>query len=203
MVQLRLVNVFGVAVATAYSIGFIVMDLASTSLRGFARASAIMVDQSLGAGLKGRAREVALKTSAFIFIATTVGASIIYLLRDPLIHIFTQDPVIWAQAREFLEVFIWILPLFGVFINAMLIGRGSGHTLPPTLIGIIRLWGCWVGIGYLLALYMSYGPLGIWVAMAISNVFSGVTALAWLKYGNWVKPIIRRRRGGANYVGPT
>ena len=196
MTQLRLVNTFGVAVATAYSIGFIVMDLADASLRGFARASAIMVGQSIGAGLKDRARKIALKTSAFIFVATAVGAIVVYLFRNQLIWIFTQDPAIWAEAKEFLEIFVWSLPLFGVFINAMLIGRGSGHTLPPTLIGIIRLWGCWVGIGYLLALYMGYGPLGIWVGMALSNIFAGIASLAWLKYGNWVRPIIRKHMPG-------
>ena len=194
MTQLRLVNIFGVAVATAYSIGFIVMDLADASLRGFSRASAIMVGQSIGARLKDRARKIALRTSMFIFIATAIGASIVYLLRDQLIWIFTQDPTIWAEARRFLEVFVWSLPFFGVFINAMLIGRGSGHTLPPTVIGIIRLWGCWVGIGYLLALYMGYGPLGIWIGMSLSNVFAGIVSLIWLKYGKWIRPIIRKGR---------
>ncbi len=190
MAQLRLVNIFGVAVATAYSIGFIVMDLADASLRGFSRASAIMVGQSIGAGLKDRARRVALKTSMFIFITTAIGATMVYLLRDQLICIFTQDPTIWAEARRFLEIFVWTLPFFGIFINAMFIGRGSGHTLPPTVIGIIRLWGCWVGIGYLLALYMNYGPSGIWIGMALSNIFAGATSLAWLKYGKWIQPII-------------
>jgi len=128
----------------------------------------------------------------FIFIATTVGASIVYLLRDQLILIFTQDPTVWAEARRFLEVFVWSLPFFGVFINAMFIGRGSGHTLPPTIIGIIRLWGCWVGIGYFLTLYMGYGPLGIWAGMTLSNVLAGTSALIWLKYGEWLKPVIRR-----------
>jgi len=194
MTQLRLVNIFGVAVATAYSIGFIVMDLADASLRGFSRASAIMVGQSIGAGLKDRARKIALKTSTFIFITTAIGASIVYLLRDQLIWIFTQDPTIWAEAKEFLEIFVWSLPFFGIFINAMLIGRGSGHTLPLTIIGIIRLWGCWVGIGYLLALYMGYGPLGIWVGMSLSNIFAGITSLIWLKYGRWIEPVIQKHR---------
>ena len=192
MTQLCLVNIFGVIVATAYSIGFIVMDLADATLRGLSRASAIMVGQSIGAGLKGRAREVALKTSMVIFITTAIGSSIVYLLRDQLIWVFTQDPAIWAEAKRFLEIFVWTLPFFGILINAMFIGRGSGHTLPPTIIGITRLWGCWVGIGYLLALYMGYGPLGIWIGMSISNIFAGITSLIWLKYGKWTQPVIRR-----------
>ncbi|RLG87165.1 MAG: MATE family efflux transporter [Thermoprotei archaeon] len=192
MVQLRLVNIFGVAVATAYSIGFVVMDLADATLRGLSRASAIMVGQNIGAGLKGRARKIALKTSAVIFMSTAAGALVVYLLRDYLIWVFTQDPTIYAEAKRFLEVFIWTLPFFGMMINAMFIGRGSGHTLPPSLIGIVRLWGFWVATGYFLALYMGYGPLGIWVGMAVSNIFAGTAALLWLKYGKWTIPVIRR-----------
>ena len=192
MVQLRLVNIFGVAVATAYSIGFVVMDLADATLRGLSRASAIMVGQNIGAGLKGRARKIALKTSAVIFMSTAAGALVVYLLRDYLIWVFTQDPTIYAEAKRFLEVFIWTLPFFGVMINAMFIGRGSGHTLPPSLIGIVRLWGFWVATGYFLALYMGYGPLGIWVGMAVSNIFAGTAALLWLKYGKWTIPVIRK-----------
>ena len=123
-----------------------------------------------------------------------------YLLRDPLIGVFTQDAVIHSKAREFLEVFVWTLPFFGILINAMFIGRGSGHTIVPTLIGITRLWGCWVGIGYFLALFMNYGSIDIWIGMAVSNIFAGIASLFWLRYGNWVEPVIRKKEKNS-YLG--
>jgi len=67
MLQLRLVNTFGVVAATAYSLGFVAMDLSDAALRGLSRAAAIMVGQNLGAGLCKRAREIALKSSSLIF----------------------------------------------------------------------------------------------------------------------------------------
>lgn len=172
------------------------MDLSDAMLQGLSRASAIMAGQSIGANLKDRAKEIAFKTSMLIFLATLIGATIVYFFRDQFIWIFTQDPAIWIEAKKFLEVFVLTLPFFGIFINAMFIGRGSGHTLPPTIIGIARLWGCWVGIGYFLALLVGYGPMGIWIGMSISNIFAGITALAWLKYGNWTQPVIRAKQAG-------
>jgi len=88
-------------------------------------------------------------------------------------------------------VFLWSLPFFGIMLTAMFIGRGSGHTLLPSLIGIVRLWGFWVGLGYLLALFMKYGSMGIWIAMGIGNIATGIIALIWLKYGGWARPVIR------------
>ncbi|RLF01341.1 MAG: hypothetical protein DRK00_11600, partial [Thermoprotei archaeon] len=94
---------------------------------------------------------------------------------------------------KLLEILLWSLPFLGVMIAAMFVGRGSGHTLPPTLIGIARLWGFWVGLGYLLALQLGYGSTGVWTAMALGNVATGLISLAWLKYGNWTKPVIEPR----------
>ncbi|HDD33944.1 MAG TPA: MATE family efflux transporter, partial [Thermofilaceae archaeon] len=193
MLQLRLVNAFGVVAATAYSLGFIAMDLSDAALRGLSRAVAIMVGQSLGAGLYRRAREVALKSSALIFAVTMAGAFILYALREPFVSIFVDDPVVRAEALKLLEILLWSLPFLGVMITAMFVGRGSGHTLPPTLIGIARLWGFWVGLGYLLALQLGYGSTGVWTAMALGNVATGLISLAWLKYGNWTKPVIEPR----------
>lgn len=194
MLQLRLVNTFGVVAATAYSLGFIAMDLSDAALRGVSRATAIMIGQSLGARLPGRAREVALKASALLFTATLIGSSTLYALRDQFIGVFIGDPVIQAEARRLLEVLLWSLPFFAIMLVALFTGRGSGHTLPPTLIGICRLWGFWVGLGYLLALGMGYGSTGIWASMAVGNVVTGLMALAWLKYGDWTRPVVRARR---------
>ena len=194
MLQLRLINIFGVVAATAYSLGFIAIDLSDATLRGLSRATAIMVGQNLGAKLSKRAREIALKASMIIFTATLIGAFTLYIFRDLFINIFIQDPAIYAEAKTFLEVLLWSLPFFGIMLIALFVGRGSGHTLPPTLIGIARLWGFWVGLGYLLAIFMRYGSTGIWIAMALGNIATGLIALAWLKYGNWTRPVISMRK---------
>jgi Na+-driven multidrug efflux pump len=49
LVQLRMVNVFGIIVATCFSIGFVVMDIVDAALWGLSGAPAIMIGQSLGA----------------------------------------------------------------------------------------------------------------------------------------------------------
>ena len=193
MLQLRLVNTFGVVAATAYSLGFIAIDLSDATLRGLSRAVAIMVGQNLGARLCKRAREIALKASALVFTLTLVGAITLYVFRDPFISVFIQDPAIHAETRRLLEILLWSLPFFGIMLIAMFVGRGSGHTLPPTLIGIIRLWGFWVGLGYVLAYFMKYGSTGIWAAMALGNVATGLVALMWLKYGDWTRPVIGKK----------
>ncbi len=190
MFLVKLVNMFGIVVVTAYSIGFIILQLADASLRGFSQAVSIMVGQCIGAGKDVRAREVAWKSVFLVFSTVFIASTILYLFRDPFIHVFTSDESIWLETRRFLEIFIWSIPFFGLFIVGMSIGRGSGHTSIPTVIGIIRLWAIRIGGGYLLALLFRMGSTGIWTAMLLSNITAGLLAVLWVSSGNWVKPVI-------------
>jgi putative MATE family efflux protein len=191
MLQNALVNSFGVIVTAAFAIGFVVMDIADATIWGLTMPIAIMVGQNLGAGNLSRCRTIAYKAVLTLSTLTTTGSIIVYILRKPLITIFTSDTLIINEALTFLETFIFTLPFFALFFVGMSVGRGSGHTLIPTILGIIRLWVIRIGLGYILAYQTGLKSYGIWIAMALSNIISGTATLAWIKYGNWAKPVIK------------
>ncbi len=192
MFQNALVNSFGVIVAAAFAVGFIVMEIADAAIWGLTTPTAIMIGQNLGAGNLSRCRLIAYNASIALGALTTAGSIAVYLLRVPLIAVFTSDALIASEAVTFLSTFIFTLPFFALFFVGMSVGRGSGHTLIPTVLGVVRLWVIRVGLGYVLAYHMGLNSYGIWVAMALSNVISGTAALAWIKYGDWDKPVIRK-----------
>jgi len=192
LVQLRLVNMLGIIVATAFSIGFVVMDIVDAALWGLSGAPAIMVGQSLGAGDRKRAREVAFKAALLIFALMAVGACILYPIRGIVVDVFADSPSILSEAELFLATLLPTLPLFGLYISGMFTGRGSGHTLFPTSIGIVRLWGVRLGLGYFLAFTFGIGSLGIWLAISMSNVVGGLISVLWIKYGNWAEPVVKK-----------
>ncbi len=190
MAQLRLVNAFGKIVATAYSIGFAVIDVADAAMWGFSQSIAIVVGQLIGAQLFGKARRSAVLTSLFVGAVTGVGAVLVYTFRYPIASIFTADPRILEEAARFVEYFGLTVPFFAMFFVGFAVGRGSGHTYVPSAIAFARLWALRVGLGYLLALGLGMGPSGIWLAMAVSNVGGGVLSLAWVALGNWTRPVV-------------
>lgn len=192
LVQLKIVNNLGLIAATAYAIGFIIMDIVDGVLFGLSGATAIMVGQNLGARKIDRAREVSYKSALLIFALVALGASIIYPVRRILADVFADDPLIIAETERFLQTLLPTLPFFGLFMVAMSTGRGSGHTLAPTAIGIFRLWGIRIGLGYFLAFTLNMGPLGAWLAIASSNIVGGIASLLWIKFGNWAKPVIKK-----------
>jgi len=192
MFQSRLVNSFGVAVAAAFSIGFIIMDLADAMLWGFTASVAIMVGQNLGAGNLSRSKSVAWKALYSIALLTFIGTLLVYPARHFLVSSFTNDEIIYSEAITFIETFLFSLPFFAMFFVSMSVGRGSGHTLFPTLVGMGRLWGVRIGVGYLLAYGIGLGSYGVWLAMSLSNYISGLAAILWIRYGRWNKPVIKK-----------
>jgi Na+-driven multidrug efflux pump len=192
LVQLRFVNVFGIIVATCFSIGFVVMDIVDAALWGLMGAPAIMIGQSLGAENRKRAREVAFKAALLILALMVLGAGIILPIRRVVVDVFADDPNILNETDLFLQTLLPTLPFFGLFANAMSTGRGSGHTVFPTTVGIMRLWGIRLGLGYLLAFTFGIGALGVWLAISLSNVAGGLISILWIKYGNWAEAVIKK-----------
>ena len=192
LVQLRLVNMLGIVVATSFSIGFVIMEIVDAALWGLSGAPAIMVGQSLGAENRKRAREVAFKATLLIFALMVVGAGTLYPIRRIVIEVFVDNPGIVNETELFLTTLLPTLPLFGLFVSGMFTGRGSGHTLFPTSVGIVRLWGIRLALGYFLAFTFGMGALGIWLAIALSNVAGGLISILWIKYGNWAKPVVKK-----------
>lgn len=191
MLQNALINSFGVVATAAAAIGFIVMDIADAVMWGLTMPTAIMVGQNLGAGNINRSKKVAYRAILSVGLLTVVGALVVFAARNELIQIFTTDPLIFDEAMRFLETFIFSLPFFTMFFVGMSVGRGSGHTTVPTVIGMARLWGIRIGLGYLLSYGIGLQSYGIWLAMSLSNVISGLGSVAWVKYGNWAKPVIK------------
>jgi Na+-driven multidrug efflux pump len=190
MTQVRMVNEFGVNVAAAYSIGFIVLDIVDAAMWGLSGSIAIIVGQCLGAGELKRAKEAAIKGSLFIASLVALGALAIYPVKENVVRVFTSNPVVVKHSLEFLDTILLGLPFFALFIAGNNAARGAGRTLVPTAIGLARLWLVRIGLSYVLAFTLGWGPAGIWLGIMLSNVAGGIPVLAWLALADWAKPVI-------------
>ncbi len=190
MTQIRMVNEFGIHVATAYSIGFIVLDIVDAAMWGLSGSIAIIVGQCLGAGELKRAKEAAIKGSLFIASLVALGALAMYPVKEGVVRIFTSNPLVIKHSLEFLDTILLGLPFFALFIAGNNAARGAGKTLIPTAIGLARLWLVRIGLSYVLAFALGWGAAGIWLGIMLSNVAGGMLVLAWLALADWAKPVI-------------
>jgi len=200
MTMAGLVSGLGTEVLAAYSIGQVVLSLDRIISFPFGRATGIVAAQSLGAGMIDRARK-ALKTGLALLLAF-VGAYIasLMLYAKPFASIFTRDLQVMRVTMDMICIFGPSIMGFTLLTLASIIARSSGHTLFISALGAARLWALRVPLTWLLAYQLSLGEKGLWLAMALSNWVTGLTALAWLFESGWARPVIEgggeRPQGG-------
>jgi len=59
---------------------------------------------------------------------------------------------------------------------------------------MLRLWGIRIALGYFMAFILNMGSIGVWIAIATSNIVGGAIAIIWIKYGNWAKAVIKNNK---------
>jgi putative MATE family efflux protein len=186
------VSGLGTAVLAAYSIGQVVLGLDRVIAMPVARATGIVVGQSLGAALRGRARRAA--RTGLVLLLAVVGSYIALMLafRGEFVSLFTRDPGVAAAAERMVTIFGPSILGFNVFILANVVARASGHTLLLSALGIARLWLLRIPLSSLLAYHYGLGDTGLWAGMAASNYAVGAAAGAWLLRGDWAHAVIEK-----------
>ncbi len=154
-----------------------------------------MVGQALGAEMKDRARLLMKRGLGAMFAILAVEAGLLWLLRIPLVSVFMPDhaDVIHEGAR-FLEVFALGMPFLGAFFVAQSVYRGSGHNVPPMILGVIRLWLLRIPLAYAFAFALKLGSDGVWIGMSASNIVSGMASFGLLSSPGWLRSVVSAER---------
>ena len=108
------------------------------------------------------------------FVVSTAVTVMIYLLRDHVIDLFTQDPKIAALTASLIagSILLEAGRVFNlIFISAL---KAAGDIQFPVKMGIVSMWGLGVGMSYLFGVYWGYGVLGAWMAIALDEWFRGI-----------------------------
>ncbi|MCE4600220.1 MAG: MATE family efflux transporter [Desulfurococcales archaeon] len=191
IVMVGIVNGLGTPVVAAYSIGQVMLNIDHVLSFPIARATSIIVAQSLGARLIDRAKRTA--KTGLLLLAAFIGVYIVglVLFRSAFISIFTKDPSVVGPANRMLLIFGPSVLGFDLFILGNSIARASGHTLFMSVIGIGRLWILRIPLSYYLAYTLGLGDLGLWTGMSLSNWITGMASVAWILSWKWAKPVIK------------
>ncbi len=152
-----------------------------------ANATGTLVAQRIGAGDHADARRLGWHGLALgCAIAAVMGAAV-YLLREPVLGLYSQDAAVLAAA---LPLVAW-LAVFHVADAAQTIAafvlRAYKIATVPVLIYVAALWGVGLGGGYQLAFNVSgqvpaalQGAPGYWVAATAGLVVAGVALSAFM-----------------------
>lgn len=191
VVMMGLVSAFGTAVVASYTVGNRVINLVNVISWGAGSALVAMIGQNLGADQPERAGKIARQGIGATFLALVGLYFVTLLLRRPLFGLFVADPEVVREGAWYIAVFGTSIPFFGLFDGAAATFRGSGHTVPPMVMAIVRLWVLRVFLAWALAYPLGFGTTGMWAGMALSNFLGGLVLVLWLRRGTWKRKVIR------------
>ncbi len=189
-IMMSIVSRFGSVAIAAYGVAIRIIDIMQAFTWGINRAVSIMIGQNLGAENYERAKIIAIKAIMLIFSFLLFGSTIIFLTRDVTVSFFVPEEDVVIEGSKVLSIFTWSIPFFGLFFIGGGIAGGSGHTKVFAAISIIRLWVLRIGLSYVLGILIGMGTIGVWTAMAISNIVAGILALLWVLRWGWLKRVI-------------
>ncbi|MDH4114345.1 MAG: MATE family efflux transporter [Burkholderiaceae bacterium] len=157
-------------------------------------ATSVLVAQSLGAGAPRVARRAALRGFRVAMAIAAAAALALWLLRDPIVRLYTVDPAVAAVALSLLG----LAATFHLFDAAQGVAgfvlRGYKSTFWPMVIYGVALWGIGLGGGYWIGLHTTplgpaRGPLGFWEAATVALALAAITLCA-------LAAAVSRRRSG-------
>ena len=152
---------------------------------GFGLAVTTLVGVSLGEGSPDKARQ-AVNAAYFWAVGIMVPMGLgFFLLARPLTGLFTHTPEVQALAASVLRLIAFFQP-FAALVQVMTGAlQGAGDTKFPMYSTLLGIWGIRLGLGWLLAIPLGLGLLGVWWAYALDVTVRGILLAIRFRRGAW------------------
>ncbi|WP_457591476.1 MATE family efflux transporter [Geoglobus sp.] len=189
----HIISLLGPTPLAAWGIADRLLGLFHVFIAGLLGATSTMIGQSLGAQMEHRARTTAKKTALYGAAIMACGLFILIPMRYQIAYVFApNDELLVKQVADFILIMGPSVIFFTIYLAARAVARGSGHTKPVMIFGMIRLWILRNSLAYLFAIPVGLGVKGLWIGMAVSNYITGSLALWWIIFGKWDKAVISK-----------
>jgi putative MATE family efflux protein len=181
----RIMSEFGSEVLAGYGIAIRVIMFTMMPAWGMSNAAATLVGQNLGAKQPGRAEESVWKTGKYNAIFMLL-ISIVYLLfAKTIVGLFKDEPGVIDAGALCLQIIAIGYVFYGYGMVLTQSFNGAGDTKTPTVINFFCFWLFQIPLAYFTALTLNWGPLGVYLAIMISQVLIAGVSYHYFKKGKW------------------
>ena len=182
---MRIISEFGSEVLAGYTIAIRVIMFTMMPAGGLSNAAATLVGQNLGANQPERAETSVWKTAKYNAFFM-VSVSIIYLLfANTIVGWFSVDPEVLKYGALSLQIVTIAYFLFAYGMTVTMAFNGAGDTRTPTVINFFCFWVFQLPFAYFTALVLDWGPIGVFLAIALAESLIAIIAIIWFKKGKW------------------
>ena len=181
----RIVSIFGSAALAGYTIAIRILIFVLMPSWGLSNAAATLVGQNLGAKQPERAETSVWCTGLYNMIFLGVIGAFFVVFAEPVIHLFTSDPLVVPLAVSSLRILSYgnIGYAYGmVMLQAF---NGAGDTVTPTIVNFFGFWLLEIPLAYLLAITLGMHSNGVFWSIVIAEGFIAAVGVVLFKRGRW------------------
>jgi putative MATE family efflux protein len=170
----------------AWAVGLRVEEMiAGMPIYALSMAVATIVGQNLGAKQPDRAVRAGWQVAALGSGFNLAVALILFIFARQISQMMSTDPAVVTYSVEYLRVVGLSAPFVAAWLILFGAMQGAGYTKWPMWATVVCLAGIRLPLSWFLTVKLAMGPLGTWVAMALSSVLVGTFAIFLYRAGHW------------------
>jgi len=182
---IRILATFGSSVLAGYVIAIRIVIFIILPAWGLSNAAATLVGQNLGARKPERAERAVWLTGGWNMLFMAVVSVLFVSFAPQIIHVFTRDPAVEAVGTEALRIISYGYVFYAWGMVMMQAFNGAGDTLTPTWINFFCFWLFQIPLAWTLSIAMGIGPVGVFLAIALSYSLSAIVGIVLFRRGKW------------------
>lgn len=183
--MVRLAAALGAEVLTAYSVALQVFTFFQCTTFGFSAAAGTLVGQNLGAKRPDRAERAALLSATFGAIAAAALFGLANIAPLPVLRLFNREAAVLAATVVAMRYMTATASFQGWSVTMGNALTGAGDMISVMTINIASLWLVQLPLCYLFSQPLGWGPVGLWVGLALANLANAL-AMTWrFNQGRW------------------
>ena len=182
---MRIMSEFGSEVLAGYTISIRIMMFTMMPAWGMSNAAATLVGQNLGAKKPDRAETSVWKTGKYNAWFMLIVSFFYFAFAEVIVGWFSPQPEEIKYGALSLQIITagYVFYAYGMTItNAF---NGAGDTKTPTVINFFCFWVLQLPFAYIAAIWLDWGPTGVFWAITIAEVLIAIIAIFWFKKGKW------------------
>lgn len=177
----------GTEVYAAHTLAGNFTIFASVIGTGFAVATTTLVGKSLGAGDIEAVKNFSVSSIKLMTISMTTALFITFLLSSKISAFFTTDIVVIGLITTVLAIDLITQPATAIVASLTATLQAGGDTKFPMYMTAIGIWAIrTVGV-YFLGIYLGWGLVGAWIAIALDNYFRATLLMIRYRSLKWIK----------------
>lgn len=160
----------------------------------FNMTASIMVGNALGAGKIIEAKRLGLAIIIFASILMSIVAACMWPFRELLAQTFSHDAETEWNIMMYLTINILSTPftVAGLVVNGIFVGAGA--TIYALITNPFCIWCIRLPLAWLLAHYLEYGSMGVFIAMLISMMIQASAMFTIFLTQNWTRFTMKKHR---------